>query len=108
VPERRDPHELVENVRRFLDSPAPRAFRLEYLRHAGDPTGPLPTVPEPTFESLVPGHLEEVAARAVAYKEQRIREAFAAQGVDPDIVDDIARRAAAGEFDMPIEVRISE
>lgn len=36
-----------------------------------------------------------------AYTDQRIREALIEEGVDPEAVARVARRAEAGEFDPP-------
>lgn len=42
-----------------------------------------------------------VAEAATRVKDQRIRAALSAEGVDLDAFDRVARRAAAGEFDPP-------
>lgn len=46
-------------------------------------------------------HLEEHARRIKAYTDARIRAALIQEGVDPDAVERVARRAQAGEFDPP-------
>lgn len=94
--------ERFERFQRYMGTDGPNPFRLAYIRHAGDPTGPLPTI------TPRPAHVEELVRAASQHREKAIRDALIAAGQDPEVYEDIARRAAAGEFDLPIDVRISE
>lgn len=57
--------------------------------------------PADLMRALLQEKAREHAAAIAHYTDQRIRAALIEEGVDPDAVERVARRARAGEFDPP-------
>lgn len=61
-----------------------------------------------TMEDPVRARTDRLIAFTQRVVDDRIRAALIEEGVDPDAVERVARRAQAGEFDVPVHVTFRE